>query len=122
MTFPERLKMLRDDKGFTQQQLAEVLNITVSSVSHYENGSRQPSIEILIRLADVMNVSIDYLVGTTNTNILPKEMNKQYCKGISTGELLQRALQLDQSHRQSLSYILKCIELEQIISNKGHQK
>lgn len=120
MTFPERLKMLRDDKGFTQQQLAEVLNITVSSVSHYENGSRQPSIEILIRLADVMNVSVDYLVGTTNTNIRPEVMNKQYYKGISTGELLQRALQLDQSHRESLSYLLKCIELEQIISNKEH--
>ena len=58
MTFPERLKTLRDDKGFTQQQLAEVLNITISSVSRYENGSRQPSIEVLIRMADVLNVSI----------------------------------------------------------------
>lgn len=121
MKFNDRLKTLRDDRGFTQRQLAEVLNITVSSVSHYENGSRQPGIEVLIRMADVLNVSVDYLVGSADTNILPEEMNKQYCKGISTGELLQRAIQLDQSHRQSLSYSLKCIELEQMFSNKGRR-
>lgn len=119
MTFCERLKTLREDKGFTQQHLSEVLNVSSGAVSHYENGTREPTIETLIRMADVLNVSVDYLVGTTDANILPAEMKKPYCKGVSTTSLIQRAIQLDPSHRQELNYILKCIELEQFISNKG---
>lgn len=119
MTFNERLKMLREDKGFTQQHLSEVLNVSSSAVSHYENGTREPTIETLIRMADVLNVSVDYLVGNTNANILPNEKKKPYCKGVSTDSLIQRAIQLDPSHRQELNYLLKCIELEQFISSKG---
>lgn len=116
MQFSERLKALREDKGFTQKHLAEALNITVSAISHYEIGTREPSIDILIRMAEILNVSVDYLVGSTDVNILPKEMNKLYCKKVSTGEILQRALQLDSSHRLGLEYLLKCITLEQFSS------
>lgn len=119
MTFNERIKMLREDKGFTQQHLSEVLNVSSSAVSHYENGIREPTIETLIRMADVLNVSVDYLVGNTDANLLSNEMKKPYCKGVSTDSLIQRAIQLGPSHRQELSYFLKCIELEQFISNKG---
>lgn len=118
MRFPERLRMLRDDKGFTQKDLAEALNITVSTISHYENGTREPSIEILIQMSKILGVSVDYLVGSTDVNILPEVMNKTYCKKVSTGELLQRALQLDLNRRLGLEYFLKCILLEQFSSNK----
>ena len=119
MTFYERLKTLREDKGFTQQHLAEVLNVSSSAVSHYENGTREPTIETLIRMADVLSVSVDYLVGSTDINILPDEIKKPYCKGISTGNLLKRAISLDSNRRQTLNYVLKCIELEQFASNKN---
>ena len=118
MKFPERLKSIRDDKGITQKHLAEVLNITISTISHYENGTREPSIEILIQMAEVLNVSVDYLVGSTDVNILPEEMNKPYCKKISTGEILHRALQLDSNRRLELEHLLKCIALEQFSSKK----
>lgn len=120
MKFNERLRMLREEHGFTQQHLAEVLNLSSGAVSHYENGTNEPTIETLIRIADVLNVSIDYLVGTADANILPAEMKKPYCKGVSTTSLIQRAIQLDPSHRQELNYFLKCIELEQFISSKGN--
>lgn len=119
MTFHERLKILREEKGFTQQHLAEVLNLTSGAVSHYENGTNEPTIDTLIRMADVLNVSVDYLVGNTNANLPPNEMKKPFCKGVSTDTLIQRAIQLDPSHRQELNYILKCIEIEQFISSKG---
>ena len=119
MTFHERLKTLREESGFTQQHLAEVLNLTSGAVSHYENGTNEPTIDTLIRMADVLNVSVDYLVGNADANLPPNEMKKPYCKGVSTDSLIQRAILLDPSHRQELSYFLKCIELEQFISSKG---
>ncbi len=119
MIFNERLKILREDEGFTQQHLAEVLNVSTSAVSHYENGTREPTIGTLIQMADILNVSVDYLVGNTDANLPPNEMKKPYCKGVSTDSLIQRAILLDQSHRQELNYFLKCIELEQFVSNKG---
>lgn len=114
MKFPERLKNLRDDKGFTQKHLAEVLNISVSTISHYENGTREPSIEILIQMAEVLGVSVDYLVGSTEVNILPNDMNKSYCKKVSTGEILQ----LDANRRLELEHLLRCIALEQFSTKK----
>lgn len=119
MNFHERLKMLREESGFTQQHLAEVLNLTSGAVSHYENGTNEPTIDTLIRIADVLNVSVDYLVGNADANLPPNEMKKPYCKGVSTDSLIQRAILLDQSHRQELNYFLKCIEIEQFISSKG---
>ena len=61
MKFPERLKMIRDNKNVTQKDLAEALNITVSTISHYENGTREPGIEILIQMSKILGVSVDYL-------------------------------------------------------------
>lgn len=119
MTFHERVKTLREESGFTQQHLAEVLNLTSGAVSHYENGTNEPTIDTLIRMADVLNVSVDYLVGNADANLPPNEMKKPYCKGVSTDSLIQRAILLDASHRQELNYFLKCIELEQFISSKG---
>lgn len=112
--------MLREDNGFTQVHLAEVLNVSAGAVSHYESGTREPTIQTLIRMADVLNVSVDYLVGNADANVLPEEMKKQYCKGVSTISLIQRAVQLDPSHRQELNYFLKCVELEQFISNNAN--
>lgn len=118
MKFPDRLKAIREDKGITQKHLAEVLSITISTISHYENGTREPSIEILIQMAEVLGVSVDYLVGSTDVNILPEEMNKPYCRKVSTGEILHRALQLDSNHRLELEYFLRCITLEQLSTKK----
>lgn len=69
MKFNERLRMLREEHGFTQQHLAEVLNLSSGAVSHYENGTNEPTIETLIRIADVLNVSVDYLVGNADANL-----------------------------------------------------
>lgn len=58
-----RIKELRQQKHFTQSQLAERLGVTKSMVSAYETGARYPSYEILIKLARTFNVSTDYLLG-----------------------------------------------------------
>ena len=59
----ERLKQCRKDKGYTQLQAAIYCDITEKAYQNYELMTREPKIEILIRIADLYDVSIDYLVG-----------------------------------------------------------
>lgn len=61
--FSEKLKILRSTKGLTQQQLAVRLNITKSMISAYETNMRLPSLDILMRLSKIFNVTSDYLLG-----------------------------------------------------------
>lgn len=61
----KRIKDLREDHDLTQETLAQILNITQRSYSHYENGDRNIPIEILIKLADYYQTSVDYLIGRT---------------------------------------------------------
>lgn len=62
-----RLRDLREDSDITQSQIASVLNIKQNTYSQYENEKRQMPLELLWKLADYYNTSIDYLVGRTNT-------------------------------------------------------
>lgn len=63
MIFGENLKNLRRVKRVSQGELAEVLHISLKTVSHWETGYTEPSITQLIALADFFDVSIDELVG-----------------------------------------------------------
>ena len=58
-----KLKEIRTKQGFTQQQVADHIGCSAVVYSRYENGSRQPSIEMLLRLATLFGVSVDYLLG-----------------------------------------------------------
>jgi transcriptional regulator with XRE-family HTH domain len=64
--FQNRLKELRKEKKLSQEDLGEVMNISGRTVSYFEAGERSPSPEILNKLADVFNVSVDYLLGRTS--------------------------------------------------------
>lgn len=61
--FQERIKALRKQKGYTQQQLADIFCISKSNVNYYEKTTRAPSPDVFIKYADEFNVSIDYLFG-----------------------------------------------------------
>ena len=63
----ERIRNLREDNDMTQTEISKQLNISQRAYSHYENGTRSIPTEILIDIADIYNVSLDYLVGRTNT-------------------------------------------------------
>ncbi|MDG4969493.1 helix-turn-helix domain-containing protein [Lactococcus lactis] len=67
--FNEQLKTLRKINGLTQKELAEKLKIKQNSYSDWENGKSEPNIEMLVRIADYFDVSIDYLLGGKMKNI-----------------------------------------------------
>ena len=80
-TFRERLKVLRESKGLLQKDFADKANIPQGEVSHYEQGTRTPTLNKLVKLADALDVSIDYLLGRTgNDNPEISEIIEQYLK------------------------------------------
>ena len=58
-----RIRELRKEKKLTQTDLAKCLNTTTSNVSGWECGKWQPDNDTLIRLAEILDVSVDYLLG-----------------------------------------------------------
>lgn len=60
--FSQRLKKLRQDKHLTQAQVAARVGVTASMVSSYETDIRLPSFEVMVRLADLFGVTVDYLL------------------------------------------------------------
>lgn len=69
-TFASRLKQLRLNKNLRQEQVANLIGVNKSAISTYENNTRQPSFEILVRLDTLYRVSTDYLLGRTDSRSL----------------------------------------------------
>jgi transcriptional regulator with XRE-family HTH domain len=78
----ERLKALREAKGYTHQQVADLLNLGIAQIWRYEAGKTDPTGDVLTRMAKVFNVSTDCLLGLTDdpapvglseSNLSPKE-------------------------------------------------
>jgi len=62
----ERIRNLREDNDYTQQQIADMLYINRRTYSAYENGVNNLPVEILIKLAKIYNTSTDYLLNLTD--------------------------------------------------------
>ncbi len=61
-----RIKNLREELNMTQQELADKLEGAKSTVAMYEKGNRKPSLEVLVKLSEIFDCSIDYLLGKTD--------------------------------------------------------
>jgi transcriptional regulator with XRE-family HTH domain len=70
---PERLKEARNRRGLTQNQVCDRLNIEIGTLSGYEIGRRRPNTDMLIKLATLYSVSVDYLLGIDTQN---KQLHK----------------------------------------------
>lgn len=62
----ERIQYLREEKKMTQQELADELKISKSSLASYEQNARKPSVDTIVQLAKFFNVTSDYILELTN--------------------------------------------------------
>ena len=60
----QQIRLLRQARKMSQVELAKELNVTKQSVSNWENDNIQPSVEMVMKIARVFSVSVDYLLGT----------------------------------------------------------
>lgn len=81
-TFGTRLGRIRKENNYTQETIANKLNVTAQAVSKWENDITSPDIDTLIKLADIFNISIDELVGRVSDAITTtkKDINKMILK------------------------------------------
>ena len=76
-TFGQRLQRLRKNANLTQEDVATKLNITAQAVSKWENDVSAPDISVLVELSDILNVSLDELLGKQRaTTYVPAEQRK----------------------------------------------
>lgn len=66
----ERIREIRIAKKISQVELAKILGVTKQSVSNWENDNIQPSVEMLSKIADALNVTADYLLDRDNRRFI----------------------------------------------------
>lgn len=64
--FPVILRYLREQHNLSLDELASAIGVSKNTLFRYENGIRQPTLDVLIRISDYFNVSLDFLVGKNN--------------------------------------------------------
>lgn len=67
MEFSQKLKELRKERNLTQSELAHILNYDNTIIADYEAGRNEPNIKNLIKIANIFDVSVDYLIGNSDT-------------------------------------------------------
>ena len=68
MDFKDRLRYYREQRGYSSDELAKLLDIPYTTLKGYENAGREPKYNILVKIADILNVSLDDLLGRTPTS------------------------------------------------------
>lgn len=72
-SFNERLKDLRIESGYKQEEIAKILNVTTSAYGYYEQGRNEPSLATIKKIAETFKVSTDYLLGLTDSPTQPDQ-------------------------------------------------
>jgi transcriptional regulator with XRE-family HTH domain len=108
MEIGEFLAELRKEKGLLQKEVASYLKVTVSTVSNYEKDVHAPDLETLVKIADLFDVSTDYLLQRTDCRAGINALGKPLSAGYTVGDLLNRTLELD---RRSIEDLLDYYEL-----------
>lgn len=110
MEFGELLANLRKERSLLQKEIAIYLNMTVATISNYENGVHTPDLNTLIKLADFYDVSTDYLLQRTRyragISTLNQPLSADYT--ITVGDFINTTLELD---RQNTNALLDYFEL-----------
>lgn len=109
----DRIKQLRLDAKMTQPELAEKLNVTRSAVATYENNTRQPSFNVLIKLVQIFHVSTDYLILGNDNDLLD-------VSGLS-GEQKMIIISLVKNFQETNDIIRSDIRLKKKLADKNKE-
>jgi len=102
--FKERLRAARELRKLNQSELALKAKLPPSSIAHFESGSRKPSFDNLKRLASMLDVSTDYLLGRTNDPAMAQSSDTLHCDVAKLSsedrELTEEFIRMLQSRRK----------------------
>lgn len=120
--FGEMLSELRQFSGMAQKELAEKLHVSPGTISNYENGVHFPDVEKLIDLADIFDVSTDYLLGRCSSELSPDVLNCELLAGKSAGKVIQEIQKLSDEHKRALAVIMDDMRLAAVLKKYGEEK
>ncbi len=100
----ENLKLLRKEKGISQQQLADIIGVTQQSINKYENHKIEPDIDTLIRLASFFDTSIDYLVGHSSVRRIIEDVSR-YDLNADETQLMEKYRMLSKTQKETLQRV-----------------
>ena len=109
----ERLKQLRAEKGMTQVQLAQMLDVSKGTIAMWETSKRKPSFEILSKLSDIFDRRMDYILGYSDDASSPhppeEELAQLGCWAAedSMHETIMQYLRLDEYGKQAVDAIIR---------------
>ena len=100
-----RLKKLRETKGISQRQLADILNVSRGSVGNWESGTREPNLNTIRIIADFFGITIDYLLGVDD-----KPYNKLLDLGSIESDILNELADLTDHKKEEVLNFIKFLK------------
>jgi len=111
MDFGDILFQLRTERGIYQKELAEYLSVSIGTISNYENNVHCPDLNGLCRIAEFFDVSSDYLLGLTTSQMSIDSLNIKLSEEYTVGSVLNIILELSESSRQQLAKYLDMVKI-----------
>lgn len=113
--FGELLVELRQENNMTQQDLANILFVSVSTISNYEKGVHLPDIIKLAKIADHFHVTTDYLLGRASSTLSPDILDQEVIGGKTAGELINDLRSMTPDRKKTLARIITDMKLSMMI-------
>lgn len=98
---------LRREKGLLQKDLSDILNMSPSNISNYENGAYWPDLDTICKLADFFQVTTDYLLGRSEYRCPPETLNQYISSDYTVHNIVNTLLSLDSG---SLDAVVKYVD------------
>lgn len=122
MEYKNRIRILREEKGYTQKNLARLLNVTPACLSKYEKGVHEIPVSVMICAADIFDVSVDYLIGRTSTRLSCEKVSGSFTKKATLGEFAENSMKLDSRSREILYDVMSAFLLKRNIEEASRKK
>lgn len=106
----DTLANLRREKGIGQKEMASLLNLSVGTISNYENGVHSPDLNTLCRLADFFDVTSDYLLGRTEYRCPPEILGRYVALDYTAQDIINTVLSLDENTQTSIVDFVKYMQ------------
>jgi len=114
MTFGKNLKKARKNKGFTQKELAEIIEVKRSTIAGYESRDQEPSYKLLKKISDALDCSIDSLLAPDYDNYIISEnkISKEILNNKELKSLFNEIKEMDSNNISFYRRLIKFIETE----------
>lgn len=127
MTFEQeiglRISKLRRMAGMKQKDLAKLLNVTSSTISHYESGTNVPNVSILVSIAEIFGVSADYILGQTNLcmdwQTFRRDITLMDGTVISLESVINRFLSLSEQNQADVCRLIRLFQLDDQLRHRN---